>query len=165
MEWPTNPTMTEERFWTSGFRVGALVHKPTTRKMSDKHEAFLAELFGEHSSVMPGSGSGWAKQMDVRGKHLEEEYAFAVDGKSTFRESISVSLAMWEKAVEQAHNEIPALALRWYSSYQLDSKLDLVVIEAQTFKAMKECAEEWPDLVKRIVELEEELEWEQMEGR
>lgn len=133
------------------------MHKPSTRKMSDKHEAFLKELFGEHSQIMPGSGSGWAKQMDVRGKHREEEYAFAVDGKSTLGESIGVSRSMWEKAVEQSHNEIPALAFRWYGSYQLDPLLDLVCVEAQTFKAMKDCAEEYPELQARIAELEHQL--------
>lgn len=133
------------------------MHRPSTRKMSDRHEEFLAELFGQHSKIMPGSGSGWAKQMDVRGKHHEEEYAFAVDGKSTFGESIGVSKAMWDKACEQAHNEIPALALRWYSTYQLDSALDLIVVEAQTFKAMKDCAEEYPALLKKIAELEDRV--------
>lgn len=110
--------------------------------MSDKHEQFLADLFGEHSSIMPNSGSGWAKQMDVRGKHREEEYAFAVDGKSTLRESITITLDMWEKAQEQAHNEIPALAFRWYGSYQLDPTLDLIAVEAETFRALLEMAKE-----------------------
>ncbi len=125
--------------------------------MSDKHEEFLATVFGDKSQIMPGSGSGWAKQMDVRGKHREEEYPFAVDGKSTLRESISVSLDMWDKAVEQSHNEIPALAFRWYGSYQLDSKLDLICVDANTFRAMKEDAEEVGALRKQLAELEERL--------
>lgn len=123
--------------------------------MSDKHEEFLTTVFGKHSKVMPNSGAGWAKQMDVRGSHTEEEFAFAVDGKSTFRESISVSLDMWDKIVEQSHNEIPALALRYYGTYQLDSKLDLVAVEAQQFKALLEMANENEDLRKKIEELEQ----------
>jgi hypothetical protein len=121
--------------------------------MSDRHEEFLADLFGEFSRIMPGSGSGWAKQMDVRGSHRDEAYAFAVDGKSTLGESIGVSKSMWEKAVEQAHNEVPALALRWYASYQLDSALDLVVIRAEDFRALKEMAEENYALRKKIDEM------------
>lgn len=95
--------------------------------------------------------------------------AFLPTHNSTFGESITVTLAMWDKAVEQSHNEIPALAFRWYGSYQLDPKLDLVCVEAQTFKAMKDCAEEYPALVARIAELEDALstseEWNEMEGR
>lgn len=121
--------------------------------MSDRHEEFLREIFGEHSSIMPNSGAGWAKQMDVRGKHREEEYAFSVDGKSTFRESIAVTRDMWDKAVDQSHNEIPALALRWYDSYQLDSGLDLVCVEAQIFKALLEMANENEVLRKEIDKL------------
>jgi hypothetical protein len=122
--------------------------------MSDRHEEFLSDLFGEHSRIMPGSGSTWAKQMDVRGNHHEEVFPFAVDGKSTFGESVGVSRAMWQKAVEQAHNEIPALGLRYYASYQLDPALDLIVLEAQTFKALKETAER---LTKEVKELREQL--------
>lgn len=133
------------------------MHKPTTRKMSSKHEEFLAEIFGDKSSIMPGSGSGWAKQMDVRGKHREEDFAFAVDGKATLRESISVTRAMWEKAVEQSHNETPALALRWYEDYQLTPGLDLVCVEAQDFKALKEMAEENEVLRKKLAEYEDAL--------
>lgn len=129
------------------------MNKPSTRKLSDKHEQFLADLFGEHSKIMPGSGSGWAKQMDVRGSHTEEDFAFAVDGKSTLRESIGVSRAMWEKAVEQSHNEIPALAFRWYSNYQLDPELDLICVEAQTFKALLEMAKENEALRKQVNDL------------
>jgi hypothetical protein len=128
--------------------------KPTTRKMSDAHEKFLEGVFGGNSKIMPNSGAGWAKQMDVRGSHTEEEFAFAVDGKSTFRESIGVTRDMWDKAVEQSANEIPALALRWYDTWRLDVGLDLVLVEAQTFKALLEAANENQALRKRITDLE-----------
>jgi hypothetical protein len=119
--------------------------------MSDKHEKYLAEeIFGPNSVVMPNSGATWAKQMDVRGKHREETFAFAVDGKSTFSASVGVTIPMWQKAVEQAHNELPALALRWYNTWQLDSKLDLIVIDANTFKSMTEHIRELEDKLERL---------------
>ena len=125
--------------------------------MSDAHEEFLTEVFGPHSTIMPNSGAGWAKQMDVRGKHREEEFAFAVDGKSTFRESIGVTIPMWTKAVEQSHNERTALAFRWYADYQLTSKLDLVAVEAQDFAEMLEAANERNELIEEIQKLQQEL--------
>lgn len=108
--------------------------KPSTRKMSDAHEIFLAELFD--AKRMRGSGNQFNNQMDVRGSIRDDPWAFAVDGKSTFGESIGVSLGMWEKAVEQSHDERTALALRWYSTYRLDVAQDLVVVDAVTFAEM-----------------------------
>jgi hypothetical protein len=110
--------------------------------MSDKHEKYLQGVFGENSKIMPNSGAGWAKQMDVRVSNHDETFAFAVDGKSTLNKSVGVSIAMWEKAVEQAHNELPALALRWYGTYRLNPLLDLIVIDADTFKSMTDYIKE-----------------------
>lgn len=107
---------------------------PTTRNMSDKHERFLQKLFG--GRITPGSGNGFANQMDVRNDR-EEPVPLAIDGKSTFGKSVGVTLEMWEKAVEQAGDLTPVLALRWYvKDNTLTSKRDLVVIDANDFAEM-----------------------------
>jgi hypothetical protein len=113
-----------------------MVHKPSTRKMSDAHEKFLAELFdGERQR---NSGAVWSRPMDVRNSTNDGEFCFAVDGKSTFSESIGVSRDMWQKAVEQSHDLRPALALRWYDDWHLTPGLDLVVLSANAFAALLE---------------------------
>lgn len=115
-----------------------MVHKPTTRKMSDAHEKFLAELFkGERQR---NSGAVWSRQMDVRNGTDEGEFNFAVDGKATFNTSIGVTRDMWDKAVEQSHDLRTALALRWYDTWQLDVGLDLIVLKADDFVELLEAA-------------------------
>lgn len=107
---------------------------PTTRDMSDKHELFLQQLFGGRRT--PGSGNGFANQMDVR-NNRDEPLPLAIDGKSTFNKSVGVTLEMWEKAVEQAGDLTPVLALRWYvKDNTLTPKRDLVVIDANDFAEM-----------------------------
>jgi hypothetical protein len=103
----------------------------TTRQMSDAHEQFLADLIG--GVVMPGSGNGFANQMDVRNDARREPYPLAVDGKSTRAQSIGVTLEMWRKALAQAHNCLPALALRWYHDDRLRTTTDLIVVRASDF--------------------------------
>lgn len=111
-----------------------MVNRPTTRQMSDAHERFLADLIG--GLRMPGSGNQWARQTDARNKRYDTEYPFAVDGKSTLGKSVGVTREMWDKVVEQANGELPALALRWYSDYRLTVAQDLVVIEAGDFASL-----------------------------
>ena len=107
---------------------------PTTRNMSDKHERFLQELFG--GRITPGSGNGFANQMDVRNDRTDP-LPLAIDGKSTFGKSVGVTMEMWEKAVEQAGDLTPVLALRWYAKDNtLTSKRDLVVLDAHDFAEM-----------------------------
>src|ERR1700744_4762966 len=106
--------------------------------MSDAHEKFLADLLG--GERQRNSGAVWSRPMDVRNDTDMGEFCFAVDGKSTFGESIGVSLNMWEKAVEQSHDLRPALALRWYSTWHLDVAEDLIVLSAQDFAALLEAA-------------------------
>lgn len=96
------------------------------RKMSDRHEADLAEAFG--GRVTPGSGNGFANQMDVRQSRYDTEVAFAIDGKSTRGKSISVTREMLDKAVEQAHGERPLIALRFYDDDRLRSYEDWTLI-------------------------------------
>jgi len=85
---------------------------------------------------MPGSGNQFANQMDVRNDYRRQKYPFCFDGKSTFNKSISVTLDMWEKAMSQAHNEEPGLALRWYHDERLRTSTDLIVVRAQDFSRM-----------------------------
>lgn len=98
------------------------------KKMGDKHEAFLAEIF--QGSIARGSGNQWANPMDGRRNRMTDEFAFAWDGKSTLAGSISITGPMWEKAKEQAGGERPMLGLRWYANERLDVVRDLVVVSA-----------------------------------
>lgn len=109
------------------------------RKMSDKHERDLAEWLG--GRVTPGSGNHFANPMDVRQSRYKDKYAFAVDGKSTRSASVGVSRAMWQKAVDQAHGERPALALRLYTSDRLDYDIDLICITVDDFLELLDAAE------------------------
>lgn len=102
--------------------------------MSEAHEAFLAQVIG--GKVVRGSGAGWANKLDVRNAHWQEPYALALDGKSTFAKSISVSLAMWDKVVEQAHYHQPGMALRFYHDARLQQTTDLIVVEAGWFSSL-----------------------------
>src|SRR3954466_10125099 len=104
-------------------RSGELMPPHSTRDLSDRHEAFLAELID--GQVSPGSGAHFANQADARGDVRRQHYAFAVDGKSTRTGTVSVRLSDWRKIQEQAHNEIPALGLRWYTDGTLRHAVDL----------------------------------------
>ena len=106
------------------------------RKMSDRHEADLAEAFG--GRVTPGSGNGFANQMDVRQSRYDSEVAFAIDGKSTRAKSISVTREMLDKAREQAHGERPAIALRFYDNDRLTEYEDWVLVQADDLLELME---------------------------
>lgn len=106
--------------------------KDIKRRMSDQHEADLAEVLG--GRVSPGSGNQWHRPMDVRQSRFAETIAFAVEGKSTLGKSIGITRSMWDKAVEQAGGERPLLALRWYADDRLSGvDIDLVAMEVDTF--------------------------------
>jgi hypothetical protein len=108
--------------------------RPTTRKLSDKHETFLAALLDGRRSR--GSGNQWNDPMDGRNDG-DVPYAFAWEGKSTQGRSIGVSRQMWDKAVEQSRGLAPLLALRFYgTSYALNPEADLVVLDAHDFQAL-----------------------------
>lgn len=96
------------------------------RKMSDAHEAHLAEVYG--GRLTPGSGNGFANPMDVRQSRYESAIAWAIDGKSTRGKSISITRDMLEKAVEQAGAERPLLALRFYDDDRLRSYEDWALV-------------------------------------
>jgi hypothetical protein len=117
-----------------------MAKKPTTREMSDAHEAEIAALFG--GMVMPGSGNQMANQMDVRQHHLRTgEWSFAFDGKSTLGKSVGVSVEMWTKAVEQAEHEKPCLPLRFFEDWRLGPQgHHLVVLDANDLAGLIEAA-------------------------
>lgn len=101
--------------------------KDIRRRMSDRHEGDVAEMFG--TRVNRGSGNQWAKPADGRMDSNQVPFAFAWDCKATMAASISVSLEMWDKIVLQAHNERPMIPLRFYLTDRLDTYRDLVVLD------------------------------------
>lgn len=112
------------------------------KDMGDLHEKAIAEKL--HMRQTRGSGNQWRDPIDARHNRLDTEWAFAVDGKSTLAKSISVTRAMWEKAVDQAGGERPMLALRFYNDASL-SRVghDLAVCELDDFAGLLEGAQAW----------------------
>lgn len=106
------------------------------RKMSDAHEAYLAEAFG--ARLTPGSGNQPANPMDARMNRYADAVAFAFDGKSTRGQSISVTRSMLTKAREQAHGERPAIALRFYDNDRLTEYEDWVLVLADDLRELME---------------------------
>lgn len=110
----------------------------TTRDMSDAHEKYLVGLLGGRRTK--GSGNQFQNPMDGRHNRYEDALAFAWDGKSTLGKSVSVTLEMWEKAVEQSLSERPMLALRWYHNERLTEATDLLVVSADDFAELLDLA-------------------------
>ena len=115
-----------------------MARRGTTRAMSDAHEDYLAEVLGGRRTR--GSGNQPSNPMDGRQASLNEPFAFAWDGKSTFGKSLSIDLPMWHKAEDQAYNERPMIALRWYTTERLEVGLDLVAIHINDFVELREAA-------------------------
>ncbi len=110
--------------------------KDIRRRMSDRHEGFVAKLFGVR--VTPGSGNQWAKPADGRTDANQAKFGFAWDCKATRAASISVSLEMWNKIKIQSHNELPMIPIRFYLSDRLDQFVDLVVLDLNDLAYMME---------------------------
>lgn len=124
----------------------------TNKKMGDAHEGFLAALF--EGIQNRGSGNQWRNPIDGRQSRKHKRFAFAWDGKSTLAKSISIPLAMWEKAQEQAGGDRPMLGLRWYANEKLDVLEDLVVIGAHDFAEVLRAAEaDTPSEDEMVIEL------------
>lgn len=103
--------------------------KDIRRRMSEAHEAYLADLFG--GKAHPGSGNQWNRPMDGSHSRFVRRWALAWDGKATLAASVGVSLAMWAKAKEQAGFLMPMLGLRFYANDRLTEVAeDLVVLSA-----------------------------------
>lgn len=128
--------------------------KSLNKDMGDAHEEFLAELLVMRKAR--GSGNQWRDPIDARHNRLDTEWAFAIDGKSTLAKSISITRAMWDKAVEQAGGERPLLGLRFYDTASLrDIHADLIASDARDFAEMREAALKWEKarpLVEALVE-------------
>lgn len=122
--------------------------KRTTREMSDAHEDFLAILIDGRRT--PGSGNQFNNQMDVRNDARRQHHAFAADGKATLSRSMSVTCAMLTKAREQAHNEAPMIALRWYADETLRKTDDWIMIEAEHFAMLLHDAREYRRLLDKV---------------
>jgi hypothetical protein len=79
--------------------------------------------------------------MDVRQHQLRTgQWSFALDGKSTFGKSVSVTREMWEKAVLQAENERPILPLRFFDDYRMKGGTHLAVLDANDLAGLIEAA-------------------------
>ncbi|MEU6362240.1 hypothetical protein [Streptomyces albidoflavus] len=111
------------------------------KDMGDAHERAFAELLGQRQSR--GSGNQWRDPIDARHNRLDTDWAYASDGKSTLKKSISVSLAGWKKAVEQAGGERPSMPLRFYADGSLKVDADLILVDLLDFAEMREAAERW----------------------
>lgn len=109
--------------------------------MGDQHEKHLAETLGMRQTR--GSGNQWRDPMDAKHNRLDSQYAFAVDGKSTLAKSISITRAMWDKAVEQAGGERPMLGLRFYDDGARKVHADLATCDLLDFAELLEAARLW----------------------
>ncbi|MFD8650695.1 hypothetical protein [Streptomyces mirabilis] len=115
------------------------------KMMGDAHEQHLAEVLGMRQTA--GSGNQWRDPIDARHNRLDSQYAFAVDGKSTLAKSISITRAMWEKAVEQAGGERPMLGLRFYDDNARKVHADLAACDLLDFAELLEAARLWEKAV------------------
>ena len=123
-----------------------------------RHETDVAERLGGRKTR--GSGSQWHDKGDGRNEHFGS-FPFAWDCKSTQRQSISVTLAMLEKIIEEAHGDRPALPLRFYSNARLDVAQDWIVVKLDDFTEILETARRAHGAVH--IELPEHLTDEQVE--
>lgn len=114
--------------------------------MGDAHEAWLARLLSGRQSR--GSGNQWNDQMDGRHNSYtsEDVFNFAWDGKSTLGNSIGLTRAMIEKAMEQAGAEEPILAFRFYRNEELEVDHDYIVVKAEIFAEMMRMANAYEGL-------------------
>jgi hypothetical protein len=98
------------------------------KDMSLKHERWLAETFGGY--VTPGSGNQYANQGDVIRSRYHYDVGITFDGKATRSRSLTITLDMIDKLIEQAAGNYPVLALRWYGDDRLTRHVDWVALPA-----------------------------------
>lgn len=128
----------------------------TTRDMSDRHEAFLAEVLNGRKTK--GSGSHWSDQTDGKQANGSGEFVFAWDGKSTLNKSISITLEMWGKLKRQASWSLPLLPLRFYLTTNGTRFLDLVVLRLRDFVDLQNTANEAAELRAENIRLRAKME-------
>ncbi|MET7363313.1 hypothetical protein ABZS76_33415 [Streptomyces sp. NPDC005562] len=121
------------------------------KDMGDTHEAYFADLLGQRQTR--GSGNQWRDPIDARHNRLDTNWAYASDGKSTLKKSISVSLASWKKAVEQAGGERPSMPLRFYADAALTVAADLMLCDLLDFAEMRDAAQKWEQVKPLIASL------------
>lgn len=124
-----------------------MARTPTTRDLSDRHEAHIAQLTG--GRLCRGSGNQPNNPLDVRmDPHSRyTPYAFGFDGKSTQASSMAVSVATWEKLVAQAHDLRPAMPLRFYGrDNTLPVRHDLVVVKLDDFVEILDAANTYAEM-------------------
>jgi hypothetical protein len=105
------------------------------------HETFLARLFGGRRSK--GSGNLPNDQADGRNRRFETSHPLSWEAKATAKKSYAVSVATWDKLVEQAGAEIPVLALRFVDQPREGNRIsdiDLVCLDAHDFVEILEAA-------------------------
>lgn len=125
---------------------------PPTAEMGERHEQYLAEIFG--GTETRASGSKWFDQGDVRNAH-DDPFAFCVDGKSTLGKSISVTRDMIAKIREQAQGESPAFGLRFYGNANLDQvDEDWVAVTGDDWTSVLADARAWRALTDWLLEAE-----------
>jgi hypothetical protein len=127
----------------------------TTRDMSDRHESYIKKLIG--GDITPGSGNQFNAQTDVKQPYKAQYYSFAADGKSTLAASITITLDMWEKLVEQAGHHEPLLPLRLYRNARLTESLDLVTLDFQLFAQILDDAQKYQETLKKASGLDIEI--------
>ncbi|MFE0490164.1 hypothetical protein [Streptomyces griseoaurantiacus] len=129
--------------------------KGLNKAMGDRHEAYVAEVLGQRQTR--GSGNQWRDQMDSKHDRTSCVFAFANDGKSTLGKGVTITRAMWAKALEQAGGERPMLTLRWYADASLTKvDIDLAACDLLDFAEMREDAERWhraKELLQTLVEI------------
>jgi hypothetical protein len=101
----------------------------TTRHMSGRHEADVAEALG--GRLTRGSGCTAQDPTDVVSL-ATDEFDWAADCKSTLAKSLSVTVATWNKLEKQADGRIALLPLRCYADDRLTyPAMDLVALSLE----------------------------------
>jgi hypothetical protein len=107
--------------------------KDIRRRMSDKHEEFLARVFGGDRT--PGSGNQWHAQTD--GHNVD----FAWDAKSTRSRSMTITIEMLDKLDEQSYPRRSFLPIRFYGDERLSTYRDKVLVDLDDLLELLECAD------------------------
>jgi Holliday junction resolvase len=111
--------------------------KKTTTSMAQKHENYIAKMYGGRRS--PSSGASWSDRGDVR-ITIRDDFAFTAECKTTEKKSYSIKLDTWNKIVEEAQeqNRRPCMFIRFEdeSGKQL---ADLVLRSIHDDLEMNEC--------------------------
>lgn len=136
--------------------------KPTTRKMSSRHEDDLVALLGGERTR--NSGAVWSDQADGHQTGSDAYWRFGWDGKSTLGKSIGITRKMLAKLREQCRGLEPMLPLRWYADERLTRvDEDWIAIEAETLAQIIEDANRWR-LVSEVGCMEGNHEFERLES-